>query len=117
MIFAVDFDGTICEHKYPEIGKPIEDVVEALKQLKADGHTLILWTCRDGKQLDEALEACKSWGLEFDKINSDSDEHLDKYESRPRKIGADYYIDDRAMSPAAFVIMSKFISKMKDFNK
>ena len=44
MIIAVDFDGTIVEHKYPKIGKELPFAIETLLDLKADGHQLILWT-------------------------------------------------------------------------
>ena len=51
MIIAVDFDGTIVEHRYPEIGKEIPFAIATLKQLQAERHLLILWTVREGKLL------------------------------------------------------------------
>ena len=50
---AVDFDGTIVEHKYPEIGKEILFAIDTLKALQKQKHLLILWTYRTGKELDE----------------------------------------------------------------
>ena len=55
MTIAVDFDGTIVEHKYPSIGKEIPFATATLKMLQRDGHRLILWTVREGELLDEAV--------------------------------------------------------------
>ncbi len=94
MIIAVDFDGTIVEHEYPKIGKEKLFAFQTLKQLKAQGHTLLLWTYRAGKSLDEAVEYCKKNGIEFDAINASyPGELLD--ENTSRKVNADLFIDDR----------------------
>ncbi len=65
-IIAVDFDGTLCENKYPDIGAPIPTVIEFVKRQKADGDIVILWTCRAGQQLADAVTWCKNQGLIFD---------------------------------------------------
>lgn len=98
MIIAVDFDGTIVENKYPEIGKPIESTIKRLRTHKANGDKLILWTCRVGKQLLEAVDFCR-WdlGIEFDAVNDNLLESQLKYGDNPRKIFADEYWDDRAV--------------------
>jgi hydroxymethylpyrimidine pyrophosphatase-like HAD family hydrolase len=94
MIIAVDFDGTIVEHKYPKIGKPFPFVFETLKALQKKGHQIILWTYRSGNELDEAVEFCHNQGVEFYAVNMNYPEEL--YDSViPRKIHADTYIDDR----------------------
>lgn len=94
MIIAVDFDGTIVEHRYPEIGKEKLFAFESLKALQKQGHLLILWTFRSGKELDEAVEFCKKNGVEFYAVNkSYPEEKLDDTVSR--KINADLFIDDR----------------------
>lgn len=91
---AVDFDGTIVEHRYPAIGEVKLFAFETLKELQKRGFLLILWTFRVGKELDEAVEFCKINGVEFYAINkSYPDEILD--ESTSRKIDADIFIDDR----------------------
>ena len=59
LILAIDFDGTIVEDAYPNIGKPQLFAFETLKRLQNDGHQLILWTYRDGKKLQEAIAFCK----------------------------------------------------------
>ena len=57
MTIAVDFDGTIVTHAYPEIGKPIPFAIDTLKKLQQEGHhQLILWTCREGELLQEAID-------------------------------------------------------------
>ena len=100
MIIAVDFDGTIVEHAYPLIGKPIPFAIETLKQLQTiDQHQIILWTCREGTLLQEALDYCHSKGLEFYAVNQsfpDEQATTKAEEGRERrKISADLYIDDR----------------------
>jgi hydroxymethylpyrimidine pyrophosphatase-like HAD family hydrolase len=94
MIIAVDFDGTIVEHKFPKIGKEIPYAIETLKLLKGKGHRLILWSYRSGKDLDKAIQFCKKRGLTFYAVNNDFEgEEFDNTYSR--KIYADIYIDDR----------------------
>lgn len=97
-VIAIDFDGVLCTNDYPEIGKPNEPVIQEAKALRERGACLILWTCRSGGDLDAAVEACRSWGLEFDAINENPQFRIDLYNgSDPRKIGADEYWDDRAV--------------------
>ena len=43
---VIDFDGTICEHKFPDIGEPTPRVKEALETLKNAGLQIIIHTCR-----------------------------------------------------------------------
>ena len=71
MIIAIDFDGTLVEHKYPEIGKEIPFAFETLRRLQQDKHRLILWTVREGRLLDEAITFCRERGIEFYAINRD----------------------------------------------
>ncbi|NLA23819.1 MAG: hydrolase [Bacteroidales bacterium] len=94
LIIAVDFDGTIVEHRYPEIGKEMSGAFQVLRELQEAGHKLILWTYREGHYLDEAVEYCLNNGIMFYAINhSDPNEEYNKYISR--KIHADIFIDDR----------------------
>lgn len=69
MTIAVDFDGTIVTHAYPAIGKELPGAIDTLKRLQSEGHRLILWTVREGKLLDEAVEYCRNRGLEFFSVN------------------------------------------------
>ena len=91
---AVDFDGTIVENRYPAIGKPMLFAFETLKELQKRGFVLILWTFRAGKELDEAVEFCRSNGIEFYAVNKSYPEEVFDGEIS-RKIDADIFIDDR----------------------
>ena len=71
MTIAVDFDGTIVEHLYPEIGKEIPFATDTLKMLIKEHHKLILWTVREGKLLDDAINWCRERGVEFYAVNRD----------------------------------------------
>lgn len=96
MTIAVDFDGTIVEHRYPEIGKEIIFATDTLKMLINDGHQLILWTVREGEMLDEAVEWCRQRGVEFYAVNKDfPEEDVEKNENYSRKLRVDLFIDDR----------------------
>lgn len=94
LIIAVDFDGTIVKNRYPKIGEPMIFAFETLKKLQDEGHRLVLWTYRNGKYLEEAVDFCKERGIEFYAVNhSFPEEEYDPATSR--KINADIFIDDR----------------------
>ncbi len=95
MKIAVDFDGTIVEHRYPDIGKPLLFAFETLKKLQEQRHQLILWTYRSGKELDEAVDFCRKNGIEFYAVNKNYPEEVFEEGKVSRKIQADFYIDDR----------------------
>ncbi|OFX24996.1 MAG: hydrolase [Bacteroidetes bacterium GWA2_31_9b] len=94
MKIAVDFDGTIVDHEYPRIGKIKLFAFETLKALQKRGDSLILWTYRSGKELDEAVEFCRKNGIEFYAVNKNYPEEIFD-DTISRKIEADIYIDDR----------------------
>ena len=92
----MDFDGTIVEHRYPEIGREIPFAIDTLKMLIADRHKVILWTVREGKLLDDAVEWCRERGVEFYAVNKDYPEEKKEYNNHfSRKIKAEVWIDDR----------------------
>lgn len=95
MLIAVDFDGTIVEHRYPEIGKELPFAISTLKRLQEERHRLVLWTVREGKLLDEAVEFCRQRGLEFYAVNANFPEEEAKPGAACRKLKADLFIDDR----------------------
>lgn len=97
-IYAIDFDGTLANTQYPKIVEPNKKVVAYAKMLKIQGHKLILWTCRQGQTLEEAVEWCTSQGLEFDAVNEHLPEQIERWGNDTRKIYADYYIDDKAVT-------------------
>ena len=94
MKIAVDFDGTIVTHQYPKIGKPLPFAIDTLLALQEKGHLLILWTFRSGALLQEAVDYCKSHGIEFYAINKSfpEEEFSDKRSPKP---DVDLFIDDR----------------------
>jgi hypothetical protein len=95
MTIAVDFDGTIVEHKYPEIGAELPFATETLRMLIKDQHKLILWTVREGVLLDEAVNWCKERGVVFYAVNRDYPEEKEENNNHfSRKVKADIFIDD-----------------------
>lgn len=97
MTIAIDFDGTIVEHKYPEIGDERPFATETLRMLIAEHHRLILWTVREGKLLDDAIQWCRERGIEFYAVNRDYPEENGTVNNNnfSRKLKADIWIDDR----------------------
>ncbi len=96
MTIAVDFDGTIVRHRYPAIGEEILFATETLKKLIEEHHKLILWSVREGKLLDEAVEWCRERGVEFYAVNRDyPEEDITLNQHFSRKLKVDMFIDDR----------------------
>ncbi len=96
MKIAIDFDGTIVENRYPDIGKEMPFATQTIKMLQQEGHQIILWTVRNGHHLDEAVEWCKAHGIEFYAVNTNFPE--EKHDPNGRfsvKLKADVFIDDR----------------------
>lgn len=98
-IYAVDFDGTLCESEFPGIGAPNMYLIKHLIKRRKQGNKIILWTCRCGEQLQQAVEWCKNHGLEFDAINENLPEIVEWFGgAESRKIHADVFIDDKAVN-------------------
>ena len=98
MRIAVDFDGTIVENCFPEIGEERPFAVDVLKKFqKEQHHVLILWTVRNGEYLDEALKWCEERGLVFDAVNTHCFEEGESDSSAyfSCKVNAHLFIDDR----------------------
>ena len=96
-IIAVDFDGTLCEDRWPEIGRANMPVLRRLRRAKTlGGAKLILWTCRTGLHLDEAVAWCAERGITFDAVNQNLPELIEAFGHDTRKIFANEYWDDRA---------------------
>lgn len=94
-VIATDFDGTICENKYPEIGEPRRNTILYLKEKQKKGAKIILWTCRVDELLDSAVKWCRNQGLIFDAVNENLPEIIAEFGGDTRKIFANEYIDDR----------------------
>lgn len=98
MTIAVDFDGTIVEHRYPNIGKERPFAFDVLKKLQKEGHKLILWTAREGRLLEDAVKFCHDNGLDFYAVNSDGPAITDFANAGiTRKLRVDLFIDDRSL--------------------
>lgn len=95
IIYAVDFDGTLSDSQYPDIGKPNRVLIEFLKSERAKGNKVILNTLRTGILLTKAVMWCNVHGLEFDAVNENLPEVIEEWGEDTRKIAAHYYIDDR----------------------
>lgn len=98
MIIAVDFDGILCKNAFPKIGEADFDVIKLVRDLKEAGHEVILWTTRNGDELDAAVKWCGTKGLSFDAINAPAPTNKAEYEGvypvESRKVYANMYIDD-----------------------
>lgn len=103
--FAVDFDGTLCRNAWPRIGEPHYDMIKWMKELRQNGHKIILWTCREGMQLVDAIVWCADHGLFFDAINDNLEEYKQIFQGNSRKVLADYYVDDKSICPSALPFM------------
>jgi hypothetical protein len=116
MTIAVDFDGTIVEHRYPEIGREIPFATDTLKLLAKEGHRLILWSVREGRLLDEAVEWCRERGLEFYAVNKDYPEETKEDNNFSRKLKVEMFIDDRNVGGLPdWGIIYKMISEKKSY--
>ena len=116
MVIAVDFDGTLCEDAFPEIGKPHETLINDLKRCrKENSDKLILWTCRCGEYLDKAVKWCKEQGLIFDAVNENVPDIIAKYGDGGPKVFADLYIDDRSIHPLALRMFNDYLMKNNRF--
>lgn len=101
-IIAVDFDGTMCTDEWPDIGKPNHKVLNYLKTQKERGAKLILWTCRNGANLEAAVRWCERMGITFDSVNQNLPESIAAFGSDTRKVFAHEYIDDRSCTRFKF---------------
>lgn len=98
-VIAVDFDGVLAEDAWPDIGAPRWEVITALKILRTEYDArLILWTCRTGEKLKEALDFCKKVYLPLDAVNQNLQEQIERYGGDCRKVFAHIYLDDRALN-------------------
>lgn len=95
MIICVDFDGTIHDGQWPAIGEPREGAKEAINNLRAEGHYIIIWTCREGQQQTEMVNWLLAQGIGFDRVNDHEPGNLAMYGTATRKVYAHCYIDDK----------------------
>lgn len=99
MIIAIDFDGTIVHDQYPHIGAVKPNAGEIIRKLKADGHYIIIWTCRAGNYAHQVFDFLREKEIPFDRINESNPDNVQKYGGMDtRKVYADVYIDDKAIN-------------------
>lgn len=94
MIIAVDFDGVINACEYPFVGVLVAGAKEGMARLKEQGHTLIIWTCREGQDLLDAINFLLEKGIAFDGVNCNARSNIELHSNDSRKVFADLYIDD-----------------------
>lgn len=98
MIIAVDFDGILCENRFPEIGAPNYEMISFVRQMIDEGHEVILWTSRAGNRLNEAFKWCEDRGLHFCAVNENAPsnlaQYLAEYPTPSPKVYADLYLED-----------------------
>lgn len=106
-VYAVDFDGTLCESVYPGIGTPNMALINHLIKRRRQGNKIILNTCREGERLKEAVDWCAQHGLVFDAVNENLPELIELWGNDCRKISADVYIDDKAVNKPKYCVPFK----------
>ena len=92
MIIAVDFDGTLQKD-----GKANTALFQRLIQAQRNGDIIILWSCRTGNSLMDAIRFSAEHGLRFNHVNENCPAVIQRFKTNPRKVYADLYIDDKAM--------------------
>jgi uncharacterized HAD superfamily protein len=97
MILSIDFDGTICEQSFPEVGALRKNADKYIRKLYEDGHEIIINTCRTGKYEGMAQDFLDANNIPYYYINSNLPEVIAKYKQDCRKISADVYIDDKCL--------------------
>lgn len=108
-IIAADFDGCIVTNKFPDMGEPIKKNIAKLKDEQEDGAMVILWTCRFGDSLKDAINFCDGQGIHLDAVNENLPGIVESFGCDQRKVFANEYWDDRA------VLMSeKSIGELSD---
>ncbi len=112
MIIAVDFDNTIARTTFPEIHEEMPGAIAALLDFQNSGHTVILWTCREGEVLEEAMQWLAERNFIPDCVNCHAASQIEEWGTDPRKVAADIYIDDRnIMAEINWSLIQEFVNK------
>lgn len=97
LTLSIDFDGTIVEDTYPDVGQVRPYAIRYLQALEGEGHVIIINSNREGKYKEDAIEFLKQNNIPFHYFNENDQRLIDKYSNDSRKIGADLYIDDKSL--------------------
>lgn len=108
-VIAVDFDGTIVNNEYPQIGELIPAAKKTLTKFKEKGGYIIIWTCRTGNSLKEAVRFLDEQNISYDTINENIPHRIKEYGTDPRKVGTDMYIDDRSPNGVDWELIAKML--------
>jgi hydroxymethylpyrimidine pyrophosphatase-like HAD family hydrolase len=95
LVIAIDFDGTIVEEAYPQLGKLRKGAKKYINKLYDDGHIIIINTCRSGVHQNAAFKMLIGLDVNFDLMNENHPSVIAQYHNDSRKISADLYIDDK----------------------
>lgn len=118
MKIAVDFDGTIVEHRYPDIGREIPFATATIRLLIEQGHKVSLWSVREGQLLEDAVAWCAKRGIEFYAVNANYPGETPDDPHYSRKLKADLFIDDRNIGGLLdWGIVAEMISKHKTYEQ
>lgn len=98
-IIAIDFDGTVVDHRYPDVGPTLPGAVEKIKEISARGVKIILWTMRSGKELADAVKWYADNGIPLFGVNENPEQ---KSWTQSPKAYAHLYIDDAAFGAPLF---------------
>lgn len=125
LIVAIDYDDTLFENSYPEVGDPVEPIIKKALEFRANPNCeIVLWTCREGEKLQEAVDHCKKFNLWFDAVNDNSPSQKAYIERKmketghllaQRKIFANIYVDDRAPGSIEFFLKIDVENTCKNF--
>ena len=113
-VIAVDFDGCLCENRWPDIGEARWKVINELLRQQAEGAKLILWTCREGQLLQAAVLWCLNRGIRFDAVNDNLESNKEHYGNNSRKVSATEYWDDRSVLIVNAGLVTSIISPKPD---
>jgi hypothetical protein len=97
MVIGIDFDGTCVTHEFPFVGIDI-GAVPVLKELIANGHSLILWTMRSNGDKGNFLDDAINWFIknEIPLYGIQTNPSQSSWTTSP-KAYCQLYIDDAAL--------------------
>jgi hypothetical protein len=98
MYICIDFDGTIVDHRFPDIGPPAPGALEWLERFQQAGAKLILFTMRSaggkhGDTLGAAVKYLADQGIKLYGVNKNPTQV--HWTTSPKAYGQ-IYIDDSA---------------------
>lgn len=115
MVIAVDFDGVLNASPYPHTGVVVAHAISSMKELHYRGHHLIIWTCREGKDLVNAINFLLDKGIPFDGVNCNARANIEQYSNDSRKINADLYVDDRQVGGwQGWIAVMDYVKKLEE---